>query len=58
MGRIYRLIGAIIMVHGDERGLVTPVALQVIIVPIAIHKEGLLIKPGGLPENLPPRYTG
>nr|PZN08623.1 MAG: proline--tRNA ligase [Caldicoprobacter oshimai] len=42
-----RLIGAIIMVHGDERGLVLPpkvAPVQVIIVPIAIHKEGVLDK--------------
>lgn len=42
-----RLIGGIIMVHGDERGLVLPprvAPIQVIIVPIAIHKEGVLDK--------------
>ena len=42
-----RLIGAIIMVHGDERGLVLPpkvAPIQVIIVPIAIHKEGVVDK--------------
>ena len=42
-----RLIGAIIMVHGDERGLVLPpkvAPIQVIIVPIALHKEGVLDK--------------
>ena len=40
-----RLIGAIIMTHGDKRGLVMPpvVALvQAVIVPIASKKEGVL----------------
>jgi prolyl-tRNA synthetase len=40
-----RVIGAMIMVHGDERGLVIPpkaAPMQVIIVPIAQHKEGVL----------------
>ncbi|MCL2048267.1 MAG: proline--tRNA ligase [Defluviitaleaceae bacterium] len=39
-----RLIGAIIMVHGDNNGLVLPPAvapIQVIVVPIADHKEGV-----------------
>ncbi len=42
-----RLIGAIIMVHGDERGLVLPpkvAPIQVVMVPIAFHKEGVLEK--------------
>ncbi|AZV59150.1 proline--tRNA ligase [Clostridium sp. AWRP] len=42
-----RLIGAIIMVHGDDNGLVVPPRIaptQVIIVPIAQHKEGVLDK--------------
>jgi len=42
-----RLIGAIIMVHGDDNGLVLPPAvapIQLIIVPIAAHKEGVLDK--------------
>lgn len=40
-----RLIGAIIMTHGDERGLVLPppvAPVQVVIVPIAAKKEGVL----------------
>ena len=39
-----RLIGAIIMVHGDNSGLVLPPKIapkQVMIVPIAMHKEGV-----------------
>jgi prolyl-tRNA synthetase len=42
-----RLIGGIIMVHGDNRGLVMPPRIaptQVIIVPVASHKEGVLDK--------------
>jgi prolyl-tRNA synthetase len=40
-----RIIGAMIMVHGDDRGLVMPPKVaptQVMIVPIAQHKEGVL----------------
>jgi prolyl-tRNA synthetase len=39
-----RLIGALIMVHGDNSGLVLPPRIapkQVMIVPIAMHKEGV-----------------
>ena len=42
-----RLIGAIIMVHGDNNGLVLPPAIapiQVAIIPIAAHKPGVLEK--------------
>ena len=40
-----RSIGAIIMVHGDDKGLVLPpriAPVKVMIVPIAMHKEGVL----------------
>ena len=40
-----RLIGAIIMTHGDERGLVIPpvvAPIQCVIVPIAARKEGVI----------------
>ena len=40
-----RIIGGIIMTHGDDRGLVLPPAVapvQVIIVPVQQHKEGVL----------------
>ena len=39
-----RLIGAIIMTHGDDEGLILPPAIapfQVVIVPIAAHKPGV-----------------
>ncbi len=42
-----RLIGAIIMVHGDDSGLVLPPRIaptQVMIIPVAQHKEGVLDK--------------
>ena len=40
-----RLIGGIIMTHGDDNGLVLPPAIapvQVIIIPVAMKKEGVL----------------
>jgi len=42
-----RLIGAIIMVHGDNSGLVLPPAIapiQLIVIPIAMHKDGVVEK--------------
>ena len=50
-----RLIGAIIMTHGDDRGLVLPPAvapIQVVIVPVAQHKEGVLERCAALKEEL------
>lgn len=50
-----RLIGAIIMTHGDDNGLVLPPAVapvQAVIVPIAQHKEGVLDKANELLESL------
>ncbi|PKR84133.1 proline--tRNA ligase [Heyndrickxia camelliae] len=50
-----RLIGALIMVHGDNRGLVVPPRIapkQVMIVPIAQHKEGVLDKAYELKNRL------
>ena len=44
-----RLIGAIIMTHGDERGLKLPPAVapfQTVILPIAAHKGGVIEKCG------------
>ena len=43
-GSTTRLIGAIIMAHGDNRGLKLPpkvAPIQVMVVPIAMHKEGV-----------------
>jgi len=39
-----RMIGGIIMTHGDDNGLVLPPAvapIQVVVIPIAAHKEGV-----------------
>ena len=50
-----RLIGAIIMTHGDERGLRLPpriAPIQVVIVPIAAHKGGVLEKCGEIADTL------
>ncbi len=46
-GTTTRLIGAIIMTHGDDNGLVLPPAvapIQTVIVPIATHKAGVIEK--------------
>lgn len=46
-GMTTRLIGAIIMSHGDNNGLVLPPAVapvQVVVIPIAQHKKGVLQK--------------
>ncbi len=54
-----RLIGAIIMTHGDDNGLVLPPAVapvQVVIVPVAQHKEGVLEKCAELAEKLGKRF--
>ena len=50
-----RLIGAIIMTHGDDNGLVLPPAvapIQVVVIPVAQHKEGVLEKANELCETL------
>ena len=46
-GTSTRMIGGVIMVHGDDRGLVLPpkiAPIQVVILPIAMHKAGVLEK--------------
>ena len=46
-GTSTRMIGAIIMTHGDQRGLVLPpkvAPIQVVIVPVAAHKPGVIEK--------------
>ena len=50
-----RLIGAIIMVHGDDDGLVLPpniAPIQVALIPIAQHKAGVLDKCRELKKKL------
>jgi len=54
-GMSSRIIGAIIMTHGDNNGLVLPPAvapIQVVILPIAMHKEGVLDKAMELKNRL------
>ncbi|MCL2851455.1 MAG: proline--tRNA ligase [Defluviitaleaceae bacterium] len=44
-GMSTRTIGALIMVHGDDNGLVLPPKVaptQVVIIPVASHKEGVM----------------
>lgn len=50
-----RMIGGVIMVHGDDNGLSLPPAIapvQVVIVPVAMHKPGVLEKANALFETL------
>ncbi len=54
-GMTTRLIGAVIMVHGDNSGLVLPpkiAPVQAVIVPIQQRKEGVLEKAAELKEML------
>lgn len=54
-GTTTRMIGAIIMSHGDDNGLVLPPAvapIQVVILPVAQHKEGVLEKANELKDRL------
>ena len=54
-GMTTRLIGAVIMVHGDNSGLVLPPRIaptQVVIVPIMQKKEGVLDKANELKDKL------
>ncbi|MDY3118337.1 MAG: proline--tRNA ligase [Peptoniphilus sp.] len=55
-----RLIGALIMVHGDDRGMVMPpriAPIQTVIVPIALHKEGVKEKAQELYDSLKGRFA-
>ncbi len=50
-----RLIGGVIMAHGDNRGLKLPpkvAPIQAVIVPVAMHKEGVKEKAEELYEKL------
>ena len=54
-GASTRLIGGIIMTHGDNNGLVLPpkiAPIQVIVVPVAQHKPGVLEAAAKLAETL------
>jgi len=54
-----RMIGGIIMTHGDDNGLVLPPAvapIQVVIIPVAAHKEGVIEKATELYNALKDRF--
>ena len=54
-----RIIGGIIMTHGDDNGLVLPpdvAPIQIVIVPVAQHKEGVLEAANALKERLAAKY--
>ena len=54
-GMTTRMIGAIIMVHGDDSGLKLPPRIaptQVIVIPIQMNKEGVTEKAAELKERL------
>lgn len=59
-GMTTRVIGAIIMVHGDNKGLVLPpriAPVQIAIVPVAQHKSGVLEACRRLYEQLSPHFS-
>ena len=54
-GMSTRIIGGIIMTHGDNSGLVLPpriAPIQVVVVPVAQHKEGVIEKATELYEGI------
>ena len=54
-----RLIGAVIMAHGDNRGLKLPpkvAPIQVVVVPVAMHKEGVKEKAEEVYKELLEKY--
>lgn len=54
-----RVIGAIIMTHGDDNGLILPpkiAPIQVVIIPVAQHKEGVLEKALEIKQRLSSKF--
>lgn len=54
-GATTRLIGAVIMTHSDDNGLVLPPAIapiQVVVIPVAMHKDGVLEAAKGLQDRI------
>lgn len=50
-----RIIGGLIMTHGDDNGLVLPpriAPIQVVVIPVAMHKPGVLDAAAGLNDRL------
>ncbi len=59
-GMSTRIIGALIMVHSDDSGLVLPPKIaptQIALIPIASHKEGVLEAAEALKDKLEDRFT-
>ena len=58
-GMSTRIIGAIIMVHGDDAGLKLPPKIaptQAVIIPIAMHKEGVVEAAEALKDRLAEKF--
>lgn len=58
-GTTTRMIGGIIMTHGDDSGLVLPPAvapIQIVIIPIASHKAGVSEAAAALSDRLSARF--
>lgn len=58
-GMSTRIIGAIIMTHGDDEGLILPpqvAPIQLAIIPIAAHKPGVLDKAAELKARLAGKF--
>ncbi len=58
-GMSTRIIGAVIMVHGDDAGLKLPphiAPVQAVIIPVAQHKEGVLEKAEELRARLAEKF--
>ena len=54
-----RLLGGIIMTHGDDNGLALPPAIapiQVVVIPVAQHKEGVIEKAQEVKERLAKQF--
>ncbi len=59
-GMSTRIIGALIMVHGDDSGLVLPPRIaptQIAVIPVAQHKEGVLEGATALKEELAQHFS-
>ena len=54
-----RLLGGVIMAHGDDRGLKLPpkvAPIQIVIIPVAAHKEGVIEKATELKNKLEEKF--
>lgn len=54
-----RLIGGLIMVHGDDKGLKVPPRIaptQAVVIPIAMHKDGVIESATQLQQKLNEKY--